>query len=395
MLKRSVLLPENDSFFLFGPRQTGKSTLIRQFVKNTNTWELNLLHTDLFLKYLKQPYIFRKEADYQIRKNNISKIFIDEIQKVPLLLNEIQALISEFPYIQFILTGSSARKLRHGDVNLLAGRLLQRYLFPFIFDEFQDEFILDNVLRFGSLPALYNKSEKQKSEILNAYAQTYLREEIQAEGIIRNLGGFSRFLDIAAAQCGELVNYSSIARDAALPVRTVQSYYEILVDTLIALHMEAWHKSVRKRLTVHPKYYLFDTGITNSICGRMETRDDNILRGRLFEQWIILETFRYIHYFHQGIKIYYWRTGAGAEVDLLFERGGNILAACEIKATKQITGAHLRGLKAFNDEHPSVKLYVIAENEYPFLLNNTEILPWKIYLERLKDGSIFSTNIAF
>lgn len=389
MLKRLISLPENNSFFLFGPRQTGKSTLIKHLWKGDKVWEINLLHTEQFLKYLKQPHLFRKEAEYKIHKNNIKTIFIDEIQKVPVLLNEIQSLLTDFPQVQFILTGSSARKLRRGDVNLLAGRLFQRYLFPFVYDELKDEFILEEVLRFGTLPAIYHKSDKQKIEILYSYTETYLREEIQAEGIIRNLGGFSRFLDIAAAQSGEMVNYSAIARDAGLPVRTVQSYFEILEDTLIALRLEAWRKSVRKRLILHPKFYIFDIGVTNSICRRLEIEPDKMLRGKIFEQLIILETYRYLSYFHKGVKIYYWRTSGGAEVDILFEKGGIILAVCEIKSVKVVTSVHLKGLMSFLDDNPGIPLYVVSEVEHPYQLNKVEILPWMMYLKMLKHGSIF------
>ncbi|MFH1321436.1 MAG: AAA family ATPase [Bacteroidota bacterium] len=384
MIHRIVPLPETKSFFLFGARQTGKSTWVSHLCKGVNAWTINLLHTDQLLKYAKQPYMLRKEAEYKIINENLHTIFIDEIQKIPLLLNEVHALYDKYPDIRFILTGSSARKLRRGDVNLLAGRLLQYFLYPFVYSEIKESFDLERVLVFGSLPAAHRLSEPETIAFLNSYSQTYLKEEIQAESIVRNLGGFARFLDIAAAQSGELVNFSGIAREAALPQRTIQSYYQILEDTLIAFRLDAWRKSVRKRLTVHPKYFLFDNGIMNTLCKRLESKPNPLLRGRLFEHWLILETWRYINYFHPSVQMFYWRTHAGAEVDLLLVKSNTPIAACEIKASPTIESPHLRGLRSFREEHPEVPLYLICDAEHPYELQGVTILPWQNYLEKLE-----------
>lgn len=263
MIKRWLKPPEKASFFLFGPRQTGKSTLIGETLKDS-FWVVDLLLSEPFSKYSKYPGLFRKEALQKIEKENAGTIFVDEIQRVPALLNEIQFLMDK-KKIQFILTGSSARKLRKGGANLLGGRAVERFLFPFIFFEIEQGFELEDILRFGSLPSIYGKSCQDKTDLLKAYTEIYLREEIQAEGIVRNLGGFSRFLDIAASQFGELVSFSNIARECQLPTRTVQSYYEILEDTLIGFRLAPWRKSLRKRLSGHPKFYLFDLGVTNAV----------------------------------------------------------------------------------------------------------------------------------
>lgn len=324
----------------------------------------------------------RKEALRKIEKDNVKTIFIDEIQKVPALLNEVQFLLDE-KKVQVILTGSSARKLKKGSANLLGGRAVQRFLFPFIYQEFEDNFELEDVLRFGSLPSIYEKNEKEKIDLLKAYTDIYLREEIQAEGIVRNLGGFSRFLDIAASQFGELVSFSNISRECQLPTRTVQSYYEILEDTLIGLRLEPWRKSLRKRLAGHPKFYLFDLGVTNAINRHLSDPPDNVLRGRLFEQFIVLETSRVLNYLQSETRLFYWRTNTGAEVDLLLERGGEIRAAFEIKAKREIGGADFSGLRSFRDDYPNVPCSVICEAEEPFQEGKVEILPWEKYLKQL------------
>ncbi len=381
-IDRLIKLPGKQSFFLFGPRQTGKSSLIEHRYQRT-IWQLGLLATDLFLKYSKDPALFRKEASEKIKIDGIRTIFVDEIQRVPLLLNEIQSLMGEFS-CQFILTGSSARKLKRGGANLLAGRAVQKYLFPFIYEEIKTHFQLEEVLAFGSLPPVIGKTRMEKIDILSTYANTYLREEIQSEGIVRNLGGFSRFLDLAAGQSGELVSFSAVARECQLPIRTVQSYYEILEDTLIGFRLEAWRKSLRKRLVAHPKFYLFDLGVTNAINRRLTAAVHSELKGRLFEQFIILETFRMIHYAGSEARIYFWRTNHGAEVDLLIERHGKLLCACEIKATPHISGAHLSGLRAFREAFPKTPCYIICTTENVYELERVKIIPWQRFLEQLK-----------
>lgn len=384
MIDRHIDLPPNRSFFLFGPRQTGKSTLVRSRWTR-ETWAINLLRSEEFFKYAKEPQLLRLEALHQIEREGVRTIFIDEAQRVPALLDEVHALLELHPDRQFILTGSSARKLKHGAANLLAGRLVTRQLFPFTYDETAADFDLEEVLRFGSLPAIHGQASAEKIDILRSYAETYLREEIQAEGLVRRLGGFSRFLDIAAAQCGELVNFSDVGRQAALPTRTVQSYYEILEDTLVGLRLEAYHKSVRKRLTRHPKFYLFDLGVTNAVNRRLGAAPDPLTRGRLFEQLIVLETHRHLSYKLSENRLYYWRTNAGAEVDLLVEKGDRIVTAIEIKSTARPGGADLSGLRALRQEHPQARLILVSNAGQPHSVDGVEIVPWRRYLANLDD----------
>ncbi len=383
MIKRWLKLPKKTSFFLFGPRQTGKSTLVGETLER-DFWTVNLLLNEPFTRYSKYPELFRKEAIQKIEKEQVKIIFVDEIQKVPILLNEIQFLMDQ-KKIQFILTGSSTRKLRRGGANLLGGRAVERFLFPFIYFEIKKSFTLDDILRFGSLPPVYGRSEQEKIDLLMAYTNTYLREEIQAEGIVRNLGGFSRFLDIAASQFGELVSFSNIGRECHLPTRTVQSYYEILEDTLIGLRLAPWRKSLRKRLSGHPKFYLFDLGVTNAINRHLSAPPDHVLRGRLFEQFIVLETHRLLKYIQSEARIYYWRTNTGAEIDLIIEKQGKPCAAFEIKAKREVGGNDFSGFRSFCADNPKVPCYLICEVDEPYQEGSIEVLPWLNFLNRLPD----------
>jgi predicted AAA+ superfamily ATPase len=380
MVNRIISLPKA-SFFLFGPRQTGKSTHIRSIL-DRYSWTVDLLESDVFLRYARSPELFRHEAEHRIRNEKTRTIFVDEVQRLPQLLNEVHLLMEKFP-CRFILTGSSARRLRRGGTNLLAGRARERHLFPFVLSEVADEFDLEDALRFGTLPPVFGRPTREKIDILQAYANTYLREEIQQEGIVRNLGGFSRFLDVAAAQSGELVNFSAFGRECRLPTRTVQSYYEILEDTLVGFRLEPWIKSSRKRLVAHPRFYLFDTGVTNAVNGRLRAPPDPMLRGRLFEQFIILEVSRMISYLGSETRMFFWRTNTGAEVDLLLEKHGALRAAIEIKASGYIAGADFSGLRSFHAERPRVPLSVVCNAAEPYETDGVSVVPWRRFLEGL------------
>lgn len=254
MIDRLLKLPVDKSFFLFGPRQSGKTTLINSIFRD-RVYRVNMLLSDQFFKYSKSPSQLRKEV--LEKKETITHVFVDEIQRIPELLNEIQYLIDTTP-LHFILSGSSARKLKRGQANLLGGRAVQRFLFPLMWQEVAQNASLTHFLRFGSLPPVFlAEKEADKIDLLKAYVDIYLREEIQAEGIVRRIGAFSRFLDMAASQFCEIVNYSTVARECQQAVMTVKTYYEILADTLIGFRLEPWRKSVRKRLSGHPKFYFF------------------------------------------------------------------------------------------------------------------------------------------
>jgi len=375
MIYRNIELPENISFFLFGPRQTGKTTLINHLYSE-KVFKLNLLLNRDFLKYSKDPDILIKEVSRKIEDESINTLIIDEIQRVPALLNAVQFIIDQYRLV-CVLTGSSARKLKKGAANLLGGRALQRFLFPFTWDEIEKIYSLEEVLTYGTLPHIVIAGKKLRYDLLNAYVETYIKEEIHAEGIIRNVGSFSRFLDMAAAQFTEQVNYSEIARECQLPVMTVKTYYEILEDTLIGIILHPYRKSVRKRLSAHPKAYFFDNGVTNAINKYSDDIHDASLAGKLFEQFIINETYRFLNYRQSNIQMFYWRTNTGAEVDLILVKNKIIIAAFEIKYSANIAGSHLSGLRSFAREHPEVPCFIISRASEPYSISQVEIIKWQ------------------
>jgi predicted AAA+ superfamily ATPase len=384
MLSRALRLPETRSCLLLGPRQTGKSTLVRSTLPAApRAWAVDLLESATYLRYAKDPGLFAAEAEEQIRRG-ARTIFVDEVQKLPGLLDEVHALVERHP-ARFLLTGSSARKLRRGGANLLAGRATVRRLHPLTFGEQGELFQLPRVLRFGSLPKVVTSSDGDARELLAAYAMTYLREEIQAEALVRNLGGFGRFLDVVAAQSGELLNASSLARDAGLAVRTVQEYVQILEDTLMAFRLEPWRKSPRARMVGHPKLYLFDTGVTNALCQRITADFDASATGKLFEQWVVLECLRAADYADTEARLFFWRTNTGAEVDLLVERHGELRVAIEIKHKKRIVGADLAGLRSFGEAEPGVPRVVVSLAPEPYRVGDVLVLPYAELFRRLPE----------
>lgn len=382
MMVQRELHPPDRSFFLFGPRQTGKSTWLRSLDLG-RSWTINLLHNETYYRYLRDPSRFRREAHEKIR-SGVSWIILDEVQRIPELLDEVHALM-ETSETRFILSGSSSRKLKRGGANLLGGRALMRRLHPFSVKELEADngFDLEHALRFGTLPPLLGLSPADTADTLRAYVEVYLREEIQLEGLVRNLGGFTRFLDLSAAYCGEILNFNSLAKESGLPHRTVQSYFEVLEDTLIAIRLPAWRQSPSKRLVSHPKVYLFDNGVTNALCGRLTTELEPALRGRLFEQFMVQETFRRLDYRGDDQRIYYWRTNHGAEVDLVIESAGRAVLAAEFKSRSSIDGADLTGLRSFQEDNPGTECVVVCTAPEPWRLGVAQVLPWRTYLKKL------------
>lgn len=382
MLKRLLQLPERRSCLLLGPRQTGKSTLVHSLLP-AKSWEVDLLQHDVFLRYSKDPAAFRLEAEARIQKG-ARTIFVDEVQKVPEILDEVHGLIEKHN-VRFILTGSSARKLKRRGTNLLAGRAITRRLHPLTMQEQGELFDLERALHLGGLPPVVTSPDEEAVEVLRSYAETYLREEVQAEALVRNLGGFARFLEVAAAQCGDILNYSAVGRDASLATRTVQEYYQILEDTLIGYRLDPWRKSPRARLVAHPRFYLFDTGVTNALNHRLKARPDRVLEGRLFEQWVVLECARMIDYLGSEARLYYWRTHMGAEVDLVVEKHGKIVLAVEVKAGTKVATADLTGLRSFGEAHPKVPRIVVSRMPQEYSLGDVSVIPYRRFLERIRD----------
>ncbi|MGD8335765.1 MAG: AAA family ATPase [Desulfobacterales bacterium] len=376
MYKRTLQnkMPET-SFFLFGPRQVGKSTLLNAEKPHLT---IDLLDPELQLSYNKNPNLLRQQVDDLARGQKL-KILIDEIQRVPKLLDIVHALMEKRPEIQFILCGSSARKLRHGASNLLGGRALYRTMHPLTYNELSDDFNLQWVLAYGSLPKIYSTLKQKKKEeaqdLLRAYAITYLREEIKAEALVRNLQGFQKFLDIAVAQYGEQINFSAVSRDCQVALSTVREYYSILEDTLIGFFLYPYLKSQRKRMSHQPKFYFFDNGVTRALLGTLQDPPNVAEQGRLFEQWILQEIIRLNEYQQKDWKLTFWRTSHGAEVDLLISRGTKLLYAIECKFTKQPSTSHLSGLRSFHEKHKDVPCYIVAPVNQPSRLSFARVLP--------------------
>ncbi|MCP4576120.1 MAG: ATP-binding protein [Deltaproteobacteria bacterium] len=356
------------SYFLFGPRQTGKSTFVKSLLTDKDLY-IDLLPQRNFLNYAKNPGRVREEILAHLKRYNDPLCVIDEIQKIPTLLDEVHELI-ESKRLRFILTGSSARKLRRGGANLLAGRAYTYRLFPLTFSELGSRFDLERALRTGTLPVLWGAGTEDSFEFLKSYTETYLKEEVAAEGLVRNIGPFAQFLDIAAANDGETVNYNNVARECSVSVKTVQQYFQILEDTFLAFKIPAWSRSGRRRMVSHPRYYFFDTGVTNILAHTLTNQLNPKIFGRRFEQFVICQLMAFIDYKRLDFQLFYWRTNHGAEVDVLICQGNHIVCALEIKSSKNISAKRLGGLKSFMEDNPGVPAYVLGKGQKKRLLNH-------------------------
>jgi uncharacterized protein len=369
------------SFFLFGPRQVGKSTLIR---KGSLDLIIDLLDPEEQLAYNKNPNLLKEQMK---EAKPDATVFIDEVQRIPKLLDVIHALMEDRPKLKFILCGSSARKLRHGASNLLGGRALYRTMHPLTLEEMSNRFHLPTVLAYGSLPKIYEtllqKKVEEAQDLLRAYVTTYLREEIKAEALVRSLHDFQNFLDIAAAQYAQQVNFSAISRECQVALTTVREYYSILEDTLIGLLLYPHLKSLRKRMSHQPKFYFFDNGVTRAALGALQDRPSLPEQGRLFEQWIVQEITRLNEYGQRDWKLSFWRTSHGAEVDLLVSRGTKILYAIECKWTREPSASHLSGLRSFHEAYPKVPCFLAAPVQKPLRISFVRILPPERLLREL------------
>jgi len=365
------------SFFLFGPRQTGKSTWLKS-LHSEQAWIINLLSGDDYNRYVRDPSLFFKEALVK-STHGVKWIVLDEIQKIPALLDEVH-LLMECTSLKFALSGSSARKLKRGGANLLGGRALYRQMFPFSPQELGESFDLNRALQFGTLPPINELSQKDARDNLRAYTEIYLREEIQMEGLARNIGGFTRFLDLAASYAGEMVNYSSVGKESRLPQKTVTAYYEVLEDTLISFRLESWARSPLKRLVSHPKVYLFDNGVTNALTYRLSAPLEPVVRGKLFEQFMIQQTRQNLAWQERDERMYFWRTNHGAEVDLVLALGNVPVVAVEFKARGTVSGSDLSGFRSFREDWPKVPCFLVCEVPHRYQLDFVTVLPWKEWL---------------
>ncbi len=321
---------------------------------------------------------------FTIQHEKIDYVFVDEIQKIPELLDEIHQLIEETK-ISFILSGSSARKIKRTHANMLGGRAMIVELFGLTSCELGEHFALNRVLQLGSLTGLYFEKNSQTKRKLLAYVNSYLKDEIAGEGLVRNLGAFQRFLEVAANYFGEILNIENIARESSTSAKTIAGYFTILEDSLIGFKLPAWEVSIRKQLAKHSKFYLFDNGVSLAIMNAFSSAEIPIMRGRLFEQWLLNEVRAHLSYNLLELKMYYWRTQAGNEVDLILSNNQIPIAAIEIKAMKQVVKKNLSGLLSFIEEYPKVKFkFLVCEVEKPYEeIEGILVLPWNYFLEKM------------
>lgn len=371
---------QDRSLFLFGPRQTGKSTYIRNELKIPRDRIFNLLDNKLLFRVLADPSIIRQEVE--ARNFSDCVVCIDEIQKCPQLLNEVHLLIEERK-IRFLLTGSSARKIKKSGTNLLGGRASFRNIHPFVFPEIREtEFSLERVFQNGSLPPHYLSDTPDEG--LGSYVDLYLREEIAAEGLSRNLPAFSRFLQVAAVSNTKIINYTNIGSDAGVPRQTVKQWFQILLDTLLGFELQPFTKTVKRKSLETAKFYFFEIGIVRTLRQLKAISPASADFGEFFEHYLFLELRAYLDYRLPGSSLKYWRSTSGFEVDFIID--GSI--AVEVKAAEIIHDKHVKGLKAFREEGIVKRSILVCREERPRKKDGIEILPWKMFLEYLWDGKI-------
>lgn len=382
IFNRILQLPtllDKKSYFLFGPRATGKSFLIKQQLSD-QAIIINLLKTDNYLRLSAAPYLLEEWIRGMMLNQNCKWIVIDEIQKIPLLLDEVHRLIEDFRW-HFLLTGSSARKLKYGNANLLAGRARSAELFPLCWAEIPN-FNLPQYLKWGGLPLIMDSNNPE--EDLQSYVNTYLYEEIQAEGFVRNLQAFSVFLQLAAHTSGQVLNYSKIANDVGVSVPTIREYYQILEDTLIGFVLPAWTKSKKRKAASSGKFYLFDIGVMNILNGIKTIDAQSNLYGRALEHWIALELRSFLSYRRIHESMSFWRSQMHHEVDFLIGEE----CAIEVKATHRVNNDDLKNLQILAEENIFKKYYLVSNDPNPKISQNIICFPWQRFIEELWQDKI-------
>ncbi len=363
------------SLFLLGPRQTGKSTLLRHLFPTARY--VDLLEADTFRELSAYPETLR-----QTLRPSDTVVIIDEVQKLPGLLDEVQALMDRNKSLRFVLTGSSARKLKRGSANLLAGRAWFTRLHPLVSAELSYE-QLTRRLNVGGLPAVFDSPRPHDD--LRAYVGGYLQEEIRAEGLVRSLENFSRFLEVAALTNGQLLNYASVSNDTGIPARTVREHYQMLEDTLVGFQLPPFRRSRKRKPVATSKFYFFDVGVANTLMRRGEIRPRSELYGPALEHQIFLELKAYLDYRRIDADLTFWRTHAGHEVD--FVVGTDI--AIEVKATSRVTPRDEQGLMALGEEtRLKRRIVVAAEPRERTTDSGTIVLPVTAFLRQLWDGRV-------
>jgi len=379
------LQPSNKSFFLFGPRGTGKSTWLREVLPDAHT--IDLLSSSVCLQYQKNPSLLKSEVN-ALEKNRW--VVIDEIQKVPELLDEVHSLIENDGYKHFVLTGSSARKLKRGAANMLAGRARMKSMFALNAHETNFSVSADQRMKFGMLPiSVSMESGEEKEDYLQSYVETYLNEEIKAEGLTRNLGSFARFLEVAALSAGTQVNISGLARDAGIGRDTVRGYFSVFEDTLLGSWLPAYKPRAKIKEAAAPKFYWFDSGVLNAAVGAFKQPMPSDWMGVLFEHTVHHEIASYLAYSGTKGSLGFWRTPSGSEIDFIWWYGSKAVAV-EVKASKEFRKDFLKGIRAFSEQIQLDSSYVVYNGDKELSVEGTWILPFKSFAKRLHAGEIFA-----
>lgn len=384
MVRRQLNILKTNSFFLFGPRGTGKSTLLKELFSDKMPLLVDLLLPSEYHRYDADPELLVRQTA-QLTPG--SWVILDEVQRIPKLLDVVHHLIEERK-LNFALTGSSARRLKHGAANMLGGRAYTYHLHPLTHAELSSQFDLVRALSYGTLPRVwYSNSDLERALSLETYALTYLEEEIWKEHLVRELAPFRSFLKVAAQMNGEILNFSSIARDVNVDDKTVREYFSILEDTLVGFLLEAHDRSVRKRQTLSPKFYFFDPGVSRAIQGVVQNQvvESSNEYGKLFEQWLIWEIKRLNDYTRKKYELSYLRTKDNVEVDLILNapgRGGVTLI--EIKSTSRVGDADVKQLKALlPDFEKDTKAYCFSNDQKAQSFGAVQAVHWREGLKRL------------
>lgn len=375
-------LPDKQSAFLWGARKTGKSTYLREKFPDSIVYDF--LKTDVFFELSKNPSLLRERLLAKEANELKKPIILDEVQKVPQLLDEVHWLI-ENKGLRFVLCGSSARKLKKGHTNLLGGRAWRYELFPLVSHEI-DKIDLLHVLNHGLIPLHYLQNDEDCKKSLAAYVQDYLREEVFAEGLTRNIPAFSRFFDAFGYSHGEMTNYCNIARECGVNSKTVKEYYQILIDTLLAVRVEPYKKiQSRQIITKASKYYLFDVGVAGYLTKRHLVEQKGAEFGKAFEHFILMEIVAYRSYASKDFSINFWRTKSGLEVDFVLGKGE---VAIEIKGSGQVDKRDIYGLNAFTEAFSSKKSILVCNEKEKRIHGKINMLPWEVFLHELWAGKI-------
>ena len=373
-------LPPRQSAFLWGPRKTGKSTYLRSAFPDSLTFDL--LQSDLMLDLARRPALLRERLLAAPRDKLRHPVILDEVQKVPPLLDEVHWLI-ENRGLRFILCGSSARKLKRGGVNLLGGRAWRYAMHPLTSIELPNLDLL-RALNRGLVPAHYLDPGAERS--LRAYVVDYLKEEILEEGLTRNVAAFSRFFDAVGYSHGDLTNYANIARDCGVDAKTVKEYYQILVDTLLGTFVEPWKKrQERQVIGKAPKFYLFDVGVAGVLTGRRIREERGEAFGRALEHLVLMEILAHRSYRERDYGVHFWRTKSGLEVDFVL---GDAEVAVEVKGTARADSSDLRSVRAFADDNRPRRSVLVCNERAPRRVEGVDVLPWRDFLAQLWSGDV-------